>query len=219
MIQWVYERAKLARSLTQIIVATDDERVSKAVKSFGGEAMMTSPDLQSGTDRVAAVAEKIVGDVYVNLQGDEPMMDPRAIDAAVELVTSKRFRMASAMAPLRDPRDLANLGIVKTMADRTGRAMFFTRLPVPYSRLAGPSSGDPFLCRRHLGLYVYDRETLLRIHRLPQTALERAESLEQLRAVEDGIAIGLAEVDFTSTEVNTPEELEKVRQALHGKKS
>jgi 3-deoxy-manno-octulosonate cytidylyltransferase (CMP-KDO synthetase) len=214
MVQWVFEQCQKARSVHEILVATDDERIVQAVERFGGQARMTSPECQSGTDRIAEIAERVQADIYVNVQGDEPMMDPRAIDEAVGLVSSGRFGMATAMAPLRDPSELSNPAVVKVVADKNGRALFFSRFPIPYSRKPAPDPGEPFACRRHVGLYAYDRETLFRFRALPPSALERAESLEQLRALEDGIAIGIAEVDFVSFGVDTSEELENVRKSL-----
>ena len=218
MIQWVYERAKLAKGLSGVYVATDDERIAQVVKSFGGQFVMTDPAIPSGTDRVAAVADQVPADVYVNVQGDEPMMEPLAIEKAVEMVTSKKFEMATVMTPMTDRSDLSNLAVVKVIADKNGRAMYFSRYPIPYSRKTEPDPGESFVCRRHVGLYVYTRDTLFRIRKLPPTQLEKAESLEQLRAMEDGIAIGITEVDFISIGVDTPEELEKVRMALGSKK-
>jgi 3-deoxy-manno-octulosonate cytidylyltransferase (CMP-KDO synthetase) len=215
MIQWVHERARAAQCLSEVVVATDDERIASVVRGFGGKAVMTSPDINSGTDRVAAVARELPADVYVNVQGDEPMMVSEAIEKAVALVTSGRFPMATVMTPMRDVEDLSNLAVVKVVADRNGRAMWFSRFPIPYSRVSRPAPGEEFVCRRHVGLYVYTRETLARITSLAQTALERAESLEQLRAMQDGIPIGITEVDFLSIGVDTPEELEKVRRLMN----
>lgn len=212
MIQWVYERAAQARLPSQVIVATDDARVEEAVKSFGGEVCMTSTELASGTDRVAAVADQIPGDIYVNVQGDEPLIDPRAIDQAIELVSSGRFVMSTVMTPMRDVADLSNSAVVKVIADDLGRALYFSRHPIPYSRQVAPLPGEAFICRRHCGLYVYNRKTLMQIRNLPVSPIERAESLEQLRAMKAGVAIGITEVDFTSIGVDTPEELEKVIQ-------
>ncbi len=215
MIQHVYERAARARGVTLTGVATDDERIANAVRAFGGKVWMTSPDLQSGTDRVAAVARQHPEiDVFVNVQGDEPLMDPRAIEAGVELVASGRFEMSTVMTPMRDVADLSNAAVVKVIPDDHGRAIYFSRHPIPYSRKGAPDAGESFVCRRHVGLYVYRRETLLRFSALPACAMERAESLEQLRALQAGIPIGIAEVDFTSIGVDTPEELEKVRSIL-----
>ncbi|MGK5082484.1 3-deoxy-manno-octulosonate cytidylyltransferase [Bdellovibrionota bacterium FG-1] len=214
MIQWVYERAKAARGLDRVVVATDDERVATVVRSFGGEAVMTSSDLQSGTDRVGAVADQIPADIYVNIQGDEPMMDPLAIEKAVDLVKSGRFPMGTAMTPLRDRRELHDSSVVKVISDSLGRSIYFSRLPIPYSRGAEPSAGEKFACMRHVGLYVYDRATLMKFRSLAPSAFEKGEILEQLRALEAGIPIGIAEVNFISVGVDTPEDLEKVRKLL-----
>jgi 3-deoxy-manno-octulosonate cytidylyltransferase (CMP-KDO synthetase) len=214
MVQWVYERAKLAKGVDEVYVATDDDRIMTAVQNFGGKAIMTSKDLQSGTDRVAAVADQVDGDVFVNVQGDEPLMDPRAIEAAVDLVTSGRFAMSTVMSPLKTEAELMDPSAVKVIADRLGRAIYFSRHPIPYSRGPKPAAGGEFVCKRHVGLYVYDRATLMRFRGLPPSALEKAEVLEQLRALADGIAIGITEVDFLAIGVDTPEDLERVRQIL-----
>lgn len=217
MVQWVYERASLARSIAEVVVATDDERIERVVKSFGGKVEMTSPALNSGTDRVAAVATRLKADCYVNVQGDEPLIDPFAIDQAVELVTSGRFQMATAMTPLKNVADLTDLSVVKVIADKDGRSIYFSRLPIPYSRQAGPQNGKAFVCHRHVGLYVYTRDILKQITELSVSEIEKAESLEQLRALEAGISIGITEVDFESVGVDTPEDLEKVRLILEGR--
>ena len=212
MVQWVYERAMQARGLDRVIVATDDERIQKVVRAFGGEVILTDPALPSGTDRVAAVAEKVDAEVYVNIQGDEPMMDPLAIEAVAGLVTSGRFPMATVMRPFRSAADLENRNLVKVLADRTGRALYFSRLPIPYGRQSMPTGDESILPRNHVGLYAYTREALFRFRSLPPSSLEQAEMLEQLRALEDGIPIGIIEVDFTSFEVNDPSDLDKIRK-------
>jgi 3-deoxy-manno-octulosonate cytidylyltransferase (CMP-KDO synthetase) len=214
MIQWVYERTSLAQGLTQVVVATDDQRIFDAVKKFGGEVLMTSPELQSGTDRVAAVADLLQADIYVNVQGDEPLIEPTVIEKAVELVATARYSFATVMSPLKTKEELENPAVVKVVADRQGRALYFSRYPIPYSRGPLPAPGESFACRRHVGLYVYTREILSQLRSLVPSPLERAELLEQLRAMEAGIAIGIAEVNFTSIGVDTPEELEKVRRIL-----
>lgn len=219
MIQWVYERAILAKGVDQVWVATDDERVQQVVKGFGGRCLMTAPELPSGTDRVAAVADQIEADIYVNIQGDEPLMDPRAIEAGVELVRSGQFVMGTVMTPMRTQADLENRSVVKVIADRHNRAIYFSRLPIPYGRKTGPDSGESFICRRHVGLYTYTRETLFRIRSLEPSTIEKAEMLEQLRAMQDGIPIGITEVDFDSIGVDTPEDLEQVKLWLSKKNS
>ena len=217
MIQWVYERVKKARGLDLVIIATDDERIAEPCRKFGAEVMMTDPQLPSGTDRVAAVADRVAGDVFVNVQGDEPLIETVAIDRAIELVTSGRYPMGTVMAPLKTDEELHTAAVVKVVADRRGRALYFSRHPIPYSRKPKPELGESYACRRHVGLYAYTRDTLFRIRSLSPSSLEKGESLEQLRAMEDGIPIGIAEVVFNSIGVDTPEELEKVRAILYGK--
>jgi len=216
MIQWVYEQTLKARGLNQVVVATDDQRVVEAVESFGGNAIMTSADIASGTDRIAAVAKKLPADVYVNVQGDEPLMSPLAIEKTIELVTSGRFQMASVMTPLKNVDDLRNPSVVKVIVDKNQRAIYFSRLPIPYSRKNEPDQDEGYICRQHVGLYVYTRDTLLRLTALPASPLEKYEVLEQLRALENGISIGMAEADFTSVGVDTQEDLEKVIKILEG---
>jgi 3-deoxy-manno-octulosonate cytidylyltransferase (CMP-KDO synthetase) len=214
MIQWVYERAKRARGVERVVIATDDVRIQKVGESFG-HVIMTSAEIQSGTDRVAAVAREIPADIYVNVQGDEPLIEPRAIEAGIELVASGRFPIGTVMTPLKTREELGDPSVVKVIADRNDRAIYFSRHPVPYSRGPVPERGG-FACMRHVGLYVYSREALQEFTRLPPCALEKAEILEQLRAMDAGIPIGIKEVDFTSIGVDTPEDLEKVRRILHG---
>jgi len=218
MIQWVYERTKRARGISRVIVATDDERIVSAVRKFGGDAMMTAPDIQSGTDRVWAVAQQVPGDVFVNVQGDEPLIEPSAIEAGLELVTSGRFTMATVMTRLKDEAELREPSVVKVLADKTDRAIYFSRHPIPYSRgplpTMEPATGAEFVSRRHVGLYIYTRETLKRFSSLPPSALETAEVLEQLRAMDAGMPIGITEGDFTAIGVDTPEDLENVRRIL-----
>lgn len=214
MIQWVYERSRLARGVARTVVATDDDRIAQVVRGFGGEVVMTSTDIRSGTDRVAAVADQVPGDVFVNIQGDEPLIVPSAIEAGVDLVTSGRFPMATVMTPLRTRIELQDLSVVKVIADRTGRAIYFSRHAIPYSRGEIPTDGARFACYRHVGLYIYTRETLMRFRSLPASPVEQAEVLEQLRALEDGIPIGIREVDFLSIGVDTPDDLQRARTAL-----
>ncbi len=214
MIQWVVERAQQARGIDQVIVATDDVRIEKAVHQFGGECRMTSPDLQSGTDRVAAVADQIDADIYVNLQGDEPLMDPKAIEKAVDLVRSRKFELSTVMVPLKTLEELADPSVVKVIVDRQSKAIYFSRLPIPYSRGPMPESGSELVCQRHVGLYVYTKSALKHFRSLPPSGLEKGEVLEQLRALENGRAMGVAQADFTSIGVDTADDLEKVRQLL-----
>ncbi len=215
MIQHVYERAAKARGVAETWVATDHVEIERVVQGFGGRVKMTSPDLASGTDRVAAVADAVDGDVFVNVQGDEPLMAARAVELAVDLVVSGRFPMSTIMTPLRDARELDDPSVVKVLADKMDRAIYFSRHPIPYSRGARPSAGT-FACHRHVGLYVYTRETLARFRKLPPSPIEQGEVLEQLRALEAGIPIGIVEHDFVSLGVDTPEDLKRVEDHLRG---
>jgi 3-deoxy-D-manno-octulosonate cytidylyltransferase len=202
------------RGVDEVVVATDDARIEKAVLKFGGQVRITSSELVSGTDRVAAVADQSPADIYVNVQGDEPMIDPRAVERALELVRSKRFGMGTAMTRLKSDEELRDPSVVKVVADRNGRAIYFSRFAIPYSRGEKPTNLTQSVSMRHVGIYVYDHATLMRFRSLPPAPLEQAEMLEQLRALADGIPIGIAEVEFTSIGVDTPEDLEKVRRLL-----
>jgi 3-deoxy-manno-octulosonate cytidylyltransferase (CMP-KDO synthetase) len=214
MIQWVYENTKKSMLCNRVVVATDDERVASAVRSFGGEVIMTAEDIQSGTDRMAAVAKLIDGDIFVNVQGDEPLIDAETIDAAIKPVLEGKFELASLRVPVKSVESLLNKNVVKVIVDDFNRALYFSRYPIPYSRLEPAQAKPPFLCSQHVGIYVYKKETLLRVSGLPATDLERAESLEQLRAMKAGVSIGVFEVNFESVGVDTQEDLEKVRRIL-----
>jgi len=214
MIQWVYEKTKQSKLCSRVVVATDDERVASAVRSFGGDVVMTSPEIQSGTDRMAAVAGMIPGDIFVNVQGDEPLINGGVIDSAIQPVIDGKFDLTSLRVPIKSVEALLNINVVKVVVDDSSRALYFSRYPIPYSRLDPVTAKPPFLCSQHVGIYVYRKETLLKVSSLPVTDLERAESLEQLRAMKAGIAIGVFEVYFDSIGVDTPEDLEKVRGIL-----
>src|SRR5580693_7235631 len=179
MIQRVYERAKLAQRADQVIVATDDERILKVVKAFGGQARMTRPDHRTGTERVAEVAAHVEGDVFVNVQGDEPLLDPAAVDTAVtSLLEEPPASIATVATPIKTPADIMDPNVVKTVLDFEGNAIYFSRAPIPWVR----DTGSKVLARhlKHLGLYVFDREALLEYPTLPPGELERIEQLEQL---------------------------------------
>ncbi|MCX6596129.1 MAG: 3-deoxy-manno-octulosonate cytidylyltransferase [Acidobacteria bacterium] len=215
MIQHVYERARQARCLDRVVVATDDQRIFDAVRGFGGEAMMTSAAHRSGTDRVAEVARSCEADVIVNVQGDEPMLDPQMIEEIVApfgrgveagLVTLKR--------ETRDEAVWADPGVVKVVTDLEGWALYFSRSLVPYRRNQTARSR----VFEHIGLYAYSRECLGRLSQLTPTPLEETESLEQLRALENGIGIYVVETECGrhSVAVDTPADLEQVRRLLAG---
>ncbi len=208
MIEHVYRRAAEARSIASVIVATDDERIVRAVTAFGGVVRMTSPAHRSGTDRLAEVAETLECDVIVNVQGDEPSIDPAMIDEAVApFATDAALRMSTLRRRIDDPADLANPNVTKVVVDRDGYALYFSRAPIPFVRDGSPAAP----AWRHVGLYVYRRECLLKLAQLAPTALEESEALEQLRALEHGIRIKVIETQYDSLGVDTPEDLARVR--------
>ena len=211
MVEHVYLRASSAARVDAVIVATDDERVANAVSAFGGTAVMTRGDHPSGTDRLAEVASALDGEIIVNVQGDEPMMAADAIDAAVALLQSRPSdQMATLRRRIDDDSDLENPSVVKLTVDRAGYALYFTRSAIPFVR---PGHPRPVFWR-HLGLYAYRRTFLATLAALPPTPLEQAEGLEQLRALEHGYQISTAETSADTIGVDTPEDLERVRQLL-----
>ena len=205
MLQHVFERASQARYLHKIIIATDDQRIQDAARVFGAPVRMTRPDHHSGTDRVAEVAASENADVIVNIQGDEPLLDPAAIDAAVLALTSDPdISMATLAKRVEDPEELADPNVVKVVMDLSGDALYFSRSPVPYVREGRAAHF------KHIGLYVYRRGFLLAYTGLPVGPLEQAERLEQLRALENGHRIRVVETDYESFGVDTPQDLERV---------
>lgn len=214
MIQHVYERAKMVRGVDTVVVATDHHRIVQAVEHCGGIAVMTPETLNSGTDRVAFVAKSRSEDIFINVQGDEPMLDVAATERSLELVRSGRFPMATPAARLVDDASLKDPNVVKVLVAADRRAIYFSRFPIPYSRGSVPNDFSQVAPRHHLGVYVYTRETLLKFASLPPTPWEAGESLEQLRALYHGIPIGIADADRATVGVDTLEHLEKVRQAL-----
>ena len=210
MLQHVFERAKQARYLSHVIVATDDERIADAARSFRAPVRMTRSDHPSGTDRVAEVASADSADLIVNIQGDEPLIDPAAIDAAIlTLLDDEDTAMGTLMKRIDDPAEIANPNVVKVVTDLSGRAIYFSRSPIPYVRTDGPYP-QPVTCFKHIGLYVYRRDLLLAYSDLPVGPLEQAERLEQLRALENGHSIRVVETEYESLGVDTPEDFERV---------
>jgi 3-deoxy-manno-octulosonate cytidylyltransferase (CMP-KDO synthetase) len=210
MIEHVYRRAAAARSVSRVIVATDDRRIVDAVEGFGGEAVLTSPAHQSGTDRLAEVAASLECDVVVNVQGDEPLLAPETIDAAVAAFANAPDLEMSTLRRRAQGDELRNPNVTKVVVDREGFAMYFSRAPIPFTRAGQPDAP----AWAHIGLYVYRRATLLRLAALAPTALERAEALEQLRALEHGIRIKAIETMHEAIGVDTPEDLARVRALL-----
>jgi 3-deoxy-manno-octulosonate cytidylyltransferase (CMP-KDO synthetase) len=208
MIQHVYERTRAVALVDRVLVATDDARVADAVRGFGGDVVMTSPAHQSGTDRIAEVAGDLAADLVVNVQGDLPFLQAAMVDGALALMRADAaLPMATLKVPIRDAAEMANPNAVKVVTDRDGYALYFSRSPLPYWRAAAPG----ILGYKHVGLYVYRREFLLTFARLAPTPLEQAEKLEQLRALEWGFRIKVAECRDTGIEVDTPEDLERAR--------
>lgn len=224
MIQWVHERVQRARRIDRILVATDDPRIVAAVAAFGGEAMLTSPDHPSGTDRLAEAVLRIEAEIVVNVQGDEPLIDAAHIDAVVEpLLHDPSLPLATASVALRSVEEMLAPSVVKVVTDERGNALYFTRSPVPYVRDGGPPdlraaaarAVEQGLARKHLGLYAYRKDALLRFAALPPSPLERAEGLEQLRALQAGMTLRVVACDGESGRaVDTPDDLEAVRAAL-----
>ena len=214
----VLERARAAVRIDRLLVATDDERIASAVASSGGEVVMTSETHASGTDRLAEVARTIPADLFVNIQGDEPLVDPRDIDGLVECLDSDAAcDMATLCEPLRDAREARDPNVVKVVQDASGRALYFSRSPIPYVReghrdRGGAAGPAPWL--RHVGLYAYRRRVLLEFASWGPGALEEMEGLEQLRAIERGRTMRVLPARGTYHGVDTPEDVIAVEQVL-----
>ncbi len=208
MIEHVYERVCMARYVNAVVIATDDERIAKEGRRFGAQVRMTRGDHNSGTDRAAEVASADPAPIIVNVQGDEPLIDPAAIDAAIlPLLEEPAIQMATLSKRIEDPREIADSNVVKVAADRFGNALYFSRSAIPHVR----AGGERPVFFKHTGLYVYRREFLLRYPDLPVGPLEQAERLEQLRALENGFKIRVVETEYESFGVDTPEDLERAR--------
>jgi 3-deoxy-manno-octulosonate cytidylyltransferase (CMP-KDO synthetase) len=209
MIEHVYRRAAASRVVSRVIVATDDLRIATTVTGFGGKVKLTRADHRTGTDRLAEVAAGLDCDVVVNVQGDEPLLDTRAIAEVVAPFSDPSVSMTTLFRRIQNPAELNNPNVVKIVLDRGGYALYFSRAPIPHAR--DPRGGWPPLYR-HIGIYGYRRGALLVLASLEQTPLERAEALEQLRALEHGIRIKAVETMYDSIGVDTPEDLEQVRR-------
>lgn len=222
------DRVRDAKTVSRVIVATDDERIFNIVTADGVEAVMTSSEHRSGTDRVAEVAEQIPeASIIVNVQGDEPIISPETIDVAVEsLIADSSAEMSTTAEPIKDIAELLNGNVVKVVVGERGHAIYFSRSPMPFPRDASVRhGGDPnraireeaelmSIFRKHTGLYVYRRDYLLRFSKLPPTKLEEIEMLEQLRALEDGAKIRVVDAVGSSIGVDTAEDFERVREIL-----
>lgn len=215
LIQHVIERCQQAKSLREVIVATDDTQIFEVAQNFC-RVEMTSPDHPSGSDRIAEVAARCNCDAVVNIQGDEPLIDPAVIDAVAGALAG--CEMSTAATLLRHAEEYDNPNVVKVVADVAGRALYFSRRTIPFARDAASRSvreqlaAFPFL--KHLGIYGYRRETLLRLVKFPVSPLEAAEKLEQLRALENGIRIAVVRVEYDSVGVDVPGDVARVEQLL-----
>ena len=213
MIQRVYERAKLAGRVNRVLVATDDQRIVKAVEAFGGQARMTRLDHRTGTERVAEVAAHETGDIFLNVQGDEPLIDPTAIDtAAGALIDDPQVAVATVATPVKVPGDIMDPNVCKVVLDFDENALYFSRAPIPWVRDTGGTVQARHL--KHLGLYAFRRDALLEYPTLPQGELERLEQLEQLRWLENGWKIRVAEVAHDAVSVDVPEDIARVEKLL-----
>ena len=209
LIQRVWERVKSAKKIDEIYIATDNQKIVEVVNSFGGNAILTSTKHQSGTDRIAEAVENIDTDLVINVQGDEPLIDPNLIDSFVELFKNDyEVYFASAMHRIGTLEDLDNPNVVKVISDLKNNAIYFSRSRIPFSRDGEISVENYF---QHIGIYAYKKDFLLRYSQLPQTYFEKIEKLEQLRAIENGFKIRMVETDYRSVGVDTLEDLERVR--------
>ena len=215
MIEHVYRRASTSSRAASVIVATDDERVRDAVLSFGGEVQLTERRHRNGTERLAEVARDLTCDLVVNVQGDEPLVDPLAIDLAlIPFADEPTLCMSTLRTPISGPHDLRDPNVVKVVVDRNDFALYFSRAPIPRTDPTADPGGHAAGACKHIGLYVYRRDFLLRFAELEPTPLERAERLEQLRALEHGYRIKVLETSHDPIGVDTPEDLERVRQIM-----
>jgi 3-deoxy-manno-octulosonate cytidylyltransferase (CMP-KDO synthetase) len=210
----VYERTLRTRLVSKAIIATDDERVRDAVAPFGADVVMTRRDHPSGTDRIAEAVADSNAEIIVNVQGDEPLIDPRVIDATVQpLLDDPEIPMSTARCLIQDQESVNNPNVVKVVCDAKGRALYFSRWPIPYVRGEKPNAALGCYWQ-HIGLYVYRRDFLLEYARMAPTPLEQLEKLEQLRALENGYPIAVVDTEYVSVGVDTREDLRKVEELL-----
>jgi 3-deoxy-manno-octulosonate cytidylyltransferase (CMP-KDO synthetase) len=218
MIQHVYERAKRAQTVHEVLVATDDQRIIDTVQSFGGTSRMTRADHRTGTERIAEVAAHESGDIFVNVQGDEPLIDPLCIDSAIAaLLEDPPAQIATVATAIRHAADVMDPNVVKTVLDFDENALYFSRAPIPWIRDTQHKLHVKYW--KHLGLYVFQRDALLEYPTLPQGELEKIEQLEQLRWLENGYRIRVAEVPHDSVSVDVPEDVPRVEKLLKESKS
>jgi 3-deoxy-manno-octulosonate cytidylyltransferase (CMP-KDO synthetase) len=218
MIQHVYERAKQSQRASRVIVATDDARIRDAVESFHGDVIMTRSEHRTGTDRLAEVAVHIPADIYVNLQGDLPLISPEVIDAVIDALVSAgdEVHVSTLSVPITTPEDIMNPNIVKVVSDFDGNALYFSRAPIPWVRDAGQRVAARHF--KHIGIYAFRRDALLDFPALPPGELERLEQLEQLRWMENGYRIAVGEAGaYEGVEVDVPADVARAEELLRGR--
>ena len=212
MIEWVYRRATVVKRFDDVLIATDDRRIYDAVGKFGGKVIMTPEDLASGSDRVARVAESVNGDVYVNLQGDEPLINPRVLENLCLAFDDPSVLIATPVRKIRTEKELTDPNYARVIIDNKGDALYFTRAVVPFFRgVKDPADwlkGGTYF--KHIGIYAYRRDFLIQLAAMPQGKLEQIEKLEQLRVLENGYRIRTVVTDYESISVDTPDELNEV---------
>ncbi len=220
MVQRVYEQARKATLLNQIVVATDDKRIADVVQSFGGEVVMTDPQIKSGSDRVAVVAKQVQGDIFVNVQGDEPLIAPEMIDAAVQVVLDdEQADVGTLVKKIEIEQELINPSIVKVVVGCDQYALYFSRSVIPWIR----DSINPLdwlkhhTFYKHIGLYVFQKDFLLKYSAMPESSLEKAERLEQLRILENGFRIKVGTTQYDSIPIDTQEDVDRVLEILKRK--
>jgi 3-deoxy-D-manno-octulosonate cytidylyltransferase len=216
MIQHVVERVHQAQSVKSILVATDDERIKQAVESFGGQAILTRPDHRTGTDRVAEVATHVDAELYVNIQGDEPLIDPDTIDAVIgAMLEDDSVQIATPCTAITQPNQIMDPNIVKVVLDFDSNGLYFSRAPIPWVRDTKTTVAAHHW--KHIGLYGFRRDALLEFPTLPPGELEHIEQLEQLRWLENGFHIRVVETDYDAVSVDVPADIERVEKLLRAR--
>jgi len=217
LVLYTYERARLSELVRDVVIATDDDRVTRALAPFGARTVMTRGDHASGTDRIAEVAANSDADIIVNVQGDEPLIEPHTIDKAIRaLLDDETVCMATAKRLITSPEAVDDPNVVKVVCDRRGRALYFSRYPIPYVREEAQKAAGTACHWQHIGLYVYRRGFLLEYASWKPTPLERLEKLEQLRVLEHGYSIAVVETEYECVGVDTREDFDRVATILAG---
>jgi 3-deoxy-manno-octulosonate cytidylyltransferase (CMP-KDO synthetase) len=219
LIQWVYQRAARAQLVDRAWVATDSEQVRDACLAFTEDVWLSESEHASGTDRVAELAREVRAEIFVNVQTDEPMMDPELVDALIRLMEAENLDFASAVAPIRGMDDFLDPNVVKVVCDAAGDALYFSRAPIPWPRGSELAPGAPWpqdlRAWKHIGIYGYRREALLRLAEIPRSQSEITESLEQLRVLDQGWKMRILEWDYEGIGIDTEADLEKLRKYIN----